>query len=258
MPHRPMGAKADMGTFAGATFGEQVLAFNAALRFDAPLPRGVEVMNPFLGSACAQAASAAFYRKYYADHQERRIILGINPGRFGAGITGVPFTDPKRLADACDIHVAACASAHEPSSVFVYEVVRAMGGPAAFYRAWYINSICPLGFVRVDSGGRKKNYNYYDDRQLEAAARPFMVECLRRQIAFGIRRDVCFCLGTGKNAAFLERLNGEYGFFDRIVPLEHPRYIMQYKRKEHAAYVRKYVSLLAEAGNAAHTESSPG
>lgn len=231
----------------GPTFGEQVLAFNDALRFDASLPPGIEVMNPFLGSPCAQAASAAFYRKYYADHRERHIILGINPGRFGAGLTGVPFTDPKRLSGACGIHIAACAPAHEPSSVFVYEVIDAMGGPEAFYRDWYINSICPLGFVRVDARGRKKNYNYYDDRRLEEAATPFMVECLRRQLAFGIRRDVCFCLGTGKNAAFIGRLNAEYGFFGRVVPLEHPRYIMQYKSREADAYVRKYVSLLGTA-----------
>ncbi|WP_165076871.1 uracil-DNA glycosylase family protein [Desulfovibrio sp. ZJ209] len=236
---------------AGPTFGEQVLAFNAGLSFDAPLPPGIEVMNPFQGSPCALAASAAFYRKYYADHRERHIILGINPGRFGAGLTGVPFTDPKRLASACGIHIAACAPAHEPSSVFVYEVIDAMGGPEAFYRDWYINSICPLGFVRVDARGRKKNYNYYDDRRLEEAATPFMVECLRRQLAFGIRRDVCYCLGTGKNAAFIERLNAEHGFFGRVVPLEHPRYVMQYKSKELGAYVRKYVTLLGEAAGAA-------
>ncbi|MBD5627191.1 MAG: SMUG2 DNA glycosylase family protein [Desulfovibrio sp.] len=236
---------------AGPTFGERVLAFNAGLSFDAPLPPGIEVMNPFQGSPCALAASAAFYRKYYADHRERHIILGINPGRFGAGLTGVPFTDPKRLASACGIHIAACAPAHEPSSVFVYEVINAMGGPEAFYRDWYINSICPLGFVRVDDRGRKKNYNYYDDRRLEEAATPFMVECLRRQLAFGIRRDVCYCLGTGKNAAFIERLNAEHGFFGRVIPLEHPRYVMQYRSKELGAYVRKYVTLLGEAAGAA-------
>ena len=56
------------------TFGERVLAFNAALRFEAPLPGGVEVMNPFPGSACAQAASTAFYRKFYADHLERPCV----------------------------------------------------------------------------------------------------------------------------------------------------------------------------------------
>ncbi|WP_291358529.1 uracil-DNA glycosylase family protein [Desulfovibrio sp.] len=250
MTSRAMGsAKPRAG--AGPTFVEQVLAFNAGLSFDAPLPPGIEVMNPFQGSPCALAASAAFYRKYYADHRERHIILGINPGRFGAGLTGVPFTDPKRLATACGIHIAACAPAHEPSSVFVYEVIDAMGGPAAFYRDWYINSICPLGFVSVDARGRKKNYNYYDDRRLEEAATPFMVECLRRQLAFGIRRDVCYCLGTGKNAAFIERLNAEHGFFGRVVPLEHPRYVMQYKSKELGAYVRKYVTLLGEAAGAA-------
>lgn len=241
------------GARARPTFGEQVLAFNAGLHFDAPLPPGIEVMNPFLGSACAQAASAAFYRKYYADHRERHIILGINPGRFGAGLTGVPFTDPKRLADACGIHISACKPAHEPSSVFVYAVIDAMGAPEAFYRDWYINSICPLGFVRVDAKGRRKNYNYYDDRRLEETATPFMVECLRRQLAFGIRRDVCFCLGTGKNAAFIRRLNDEHGFFERVVALEHPRYVMQYKNKELDAYVRKYATLLGEAaGTPAH------
>lgn len=243
-------SRARAGEQARPTFGEQVLAFNASLRLDAPLPPAIEVMNPFLGSACAKAASAAFYRKYYDDHRERHIILGINPGRFGAGLTGVPFTDPKRLAGALDIHIPDCAPAHEPSSVFVYEVVDALGGPSAFYGSWYINSICPLGFVRVDARGRKKNYNYYDDKRLEEAALPFMLASLRRQLAFGIKRDVCFCLGTGKNAAFIERLNAEHGFFERIVPLEHPRYIMQYKSREKDAYLRKYVSLLGEAAKA--------
>ena len=225
-------------------FGEKVLAFNAGLHLPLSQVPGIEVMNPFLGSPCAQEASKAFYHKYYADNRERHIILGINPGRFGAGLTGVPFTDPKRLAEACDIHVAACTSAHEPSSVFIYDVIDAMGGPEAFYRKWYINSICPLGFVKVDQNGKKKNFNYYDEPLLEKAVLPFMVNCLQKQLDFGIRRDTCFCLGTEKNAAFIKRLNSDYGFFERIVPLEHPRYIMQYKRKEHSAYVQKYVTNL--------------
>ncbi len=33
----------------------------------------------------------------------RYLILGINPGRFGGGITGIPFTDPIRLQNICGI-----------------------------------------------------------------------------------------------------------------------------------------------------------
>ena len=30
-----------------------------------------------------------FYSKYYSDNNKRILILGINPGRFGSGITGI-------------------------------------------------------------------------------------------------------------------------------------------------------------------------
>ena len=64
---------------------------------------------------------------------------------------------------------------------------------------------------------------------------------LTRQLEFGIKRDTCFCLGTGKNYKFLVQLNKELQIFDRIVPLEHPRYIMQYKTKQKDIYIKRYV-----------------
>ncbi len=62
------------------TFGEKVIAFNESLKLDAPLPKGVSAMNPFLDSECAIQASRAFYGKYYNDHETRHAILAINPG----------------------------------------------------------------------------------------------------------------------------------------------------------------------------------
>lgn len=224
------------------TFGEQVLRFNASLSFDAPLPPGVSVMNPFAENACATPACEAFYRKYYNDRKKRHMILGINPGRFGAGITGVPFTDPKRLAECCGISIASCPQAHEPSSQFVYEVVNAMGGPEKFYSGWYINSLCPLGFTR-EKNGRSTNYNYYDSAALQKSALPFILRTLREQIGFGIFTGACVCFGTGKNAAFLERINAEHRFFGRIEALEHPRYIIQYQYGRRSEYVEKYARL---------------
>lgn len=227
-------------------FGQKVLRFNANLHLKAPLPPGIQVMNPFRDNECANAACEAFYHKYYDDHDERWAILGINPGRFGAGLTGVPFTDPKRLREFCDIDIKACPSAHEPSSEFVYDVIFACGGPRPFYSKWYINSLCPLGFTHMGKQGRPVNYNYYDSAELCKIATPFIIETLWEQIAFGLNRKACICFGTGKNAHFFRKLNEEHGFFERIFPLEHPRYVMQYKKSELSAYINKYRETFAE------------
>jgi len=88
---------------------------------------------------------------------------------------------------------------------------------------------------------REVNYNYYDSRELTSAMMDFIVESLQTQLTFGINRDICFCFGTGKNEKFLNELNNRYGFFKRIIALEHPRYIMQYKAKSKEAYIAKYL-----------------
>src|SRR5205085_439519 len=114
------------------TFADKVIEFNRELHFSGSLPPGVSMMNPFREDKTVLPLSAQFYKKYYDDLQPRHLILGINPGRFGGGVTGVPFTDPKRLQEKCGIGFNGPAT-HEPSSVFVYEVIDAYGGPAAFY-----------------------------------------------------------------------------------------------------------------------------
>jgi hypothetical protein len=68
---------------------------------------------------------------------------------------------------------------------------------------------------------------------------------LTHQLTFGIRRSVCFCLGEGENFKFLSRLNGELKFFEKIIPLAHPRFIMQYRRKKVLDYVRDYLEKLS-------------
>jgi hypothetical protein len=58
---------------------------------------------------------------------------------------------------------------------------------------------------------------------------------------FGIKRDIAFCLGTGKNYRFLTELNKRKAYFGGIIPLEHPRFIMQYRSKQKQLYIRKYI-----------------
>ena len=228
------------------TFADKIIDFNNRLKLDAQLPESIGVMNPFRENEFASAISAEFYKKYYSDSEKRTYLIGINPGRFGAGVTGVPFTDTKRMESECGIEVEA-VSTHEPSSVFVYEFINAYGGPEKFYRDFYINSVSPLGFLIHKENGKSVNYNYYDSKKLEKAVEPFVKRKMEEQINFGLHRKVALCLGSGKNFKYLKNLNEKENYFDEIIPLEHPRYVMQYKSKDKEKYIAKFVDKLRMA-----------
>ena len=204
------------------------------------LPLGVEAQNPFREPA-VQALAQRFANKFYADHQPRVALLGINPGRLGMGRTGVAFTDPVALRDLCGIANDLPRGRPELSTQFVYRVVEALGGPAEFYRHFFLSSIYPL--VLLNKG---LNYNYYDSPAVIKALWPDLQKSLRQQVAdFGLRRDVAVSLGR-RNGEFLTKLNKELQLFDKIVVLDHPRYLMQYRRRDLDAHVAKYVEILGE------------
>ncbi len=222
------------------TFANKVIAFNEGLEFTGTLPAGIRIMNPFRENPFAMEISSSFYKKFYNDNQPRQLILGINPGRFGGGVTGIPFTDTKRLQKECGITWPA-AETHEPSSAFIYEMIEAYGGLEKFYSQFYIHSICPLGFTSAKENGKEVNYNYYDSKELFDSVCDFMVASTRKQMGFGIFPEKVFCLGTGKNEKFITQLNKDQHFFDMLIPLEHPRFIMQYKAKTKQQYIQKYL-----------------
>lgn len=224
-------------------FAEKVLSFCLSLNFKGTLPPGISIMNPFRAGGEVMDAVSAFYRKYYSDSNPRKLILGINPGRFGGGVTGIPFTDTVRLKEKCGLEISGF-STYETSSVFIYDMIERYGGPAKFYSDYYISSVIPLGFTKTGNKGNEVNFNYYDSRELSDSVKEFAVESIFKQIEFGINRDVCFCLGTGKNYSFLSKLNNRYKFFDRIVPLEHPRFIMQYRSKQKEVFLDLYIDNL--------------
>jgi len=223
------------------TFADKVIQFNKQVDFKGSLPTGIHIMNPFKENPQVNILMEQFYKKFYDDNNKRHLILGINPGRFGAGVTGIPFTDSKRLKSVCGINYEG-KETHEPSSVFVYEVIEAFGGPDQFYKNFYIHSICPLGFTAIGKNGKEINYNYYDSKELTAAVYDFIIENIQKQIAIGVYTDTCFCFGNGKNEKFLRKLNAEKGFFKNIIALEHPRFIMQYKSRSKNEYIDKYVT----------------
>jgi len=216
------------------TFSQKVLDFNFNLDIKDVLPSGISFMNPYLDPEVVRV-NLLFYEKYYNDINDRILILGINPGRHGGGVTGLSFTDPVILENDCGI-VNSFKKRGELSAQFVYETIYAFGGPETFFSKFLLSSICPLGFMKDG-----KNYNYYEDKSLQEAIMPFIKKTIVQQIDLGIDRSVCICYGEGKNYKFLDKLNRELGLFKKILPLPHPRFIMQYRRKRKDEFIKNYL-----------------
>ncbi len=113
------------------TFADKAIAYYQSLTVPTSLPSGVGVMNPYEQPA-VRSIVEQFYSLFYSDTQPRVFVLGINPGRFGAGVTGISFTTPQNLRRYCGIDND-LRDTPELSSRFIYQVVEAFGGAAAFY-----------------------------------------------------------------------------------------------------------------------------
>ena len=181
-----------------------------------------------------------FCKKYYSDNNKRHLIFGINPGRFGAGVTGINFTAPKQLTENCGIENNFKMQS-ELSAEFIYEVIARYGGVEKFYADFFISAISPLGYV---SNGI--NLNYYDNKALEKSVSPFIIACITAQLAWNVNRQTCLCIGGEKNYKFFSRLNETHQWFQRIVPLPHPRFILQYRRKNKENYLQQYLDAFYE------------
>ncbi len=224
------------------TFGDKVIDFNRHLHYSDKLPENFQVINPYQDNPETMTVMQQFYHKFYNDSNQRRFIIGINPSRHGAGVTGVPFTDTKRLESVCGIKMQS-AHTHEVSSVFIYDLIAEYGGAEFFYNQFYINSPFPLAIVRQTKDGKWLNANYYDDPVLFEMVKDYMILSLKKHINLGLDTSEVFVLGK-KNGDFIKKLNKEVKLFESLKILEHPRYIQQYKSKEKQMYIDKYILTL--------------
>jgi len=123
-------------------------------------------------------------------------------------------------------------------------MIKAFGGHEKFFSKFFINSVSPLGFM-ADG----KNLNYYDTPSLKKALEPFIRKSLHELVRLGIRREVAYCLGEGENYKYIQKINSEERLFEEIVPLAHPRFIMQYRRKQMDQYIKDYLQKFAAIGD---------
>jgi hypothetical protein len=219
------------------TWAEHLFDFYTALRPTQKLPNGVQWLYPQQNEEVLQVVKM-FLEKYFNDRHQRQLFLGINPGRFGAGVTGVNFTAARQLTEDCGI-AHPFKNGSELSAEFIYAMINAYGSPQAFYSHFFIGSVCPLGFIKAG-----KNINYYDDKELVQAVEPFIIESIEKQLCLPVDRSRCYCIGGDKNFHYLSQLNSRFHWFNNIIPLPHPRFIMQYRRKEILPFIQIYLDAL--------------
>jgi len=117
----------------------------------------VEMINPYVQKE-VRFAVKSFYQKYFNDTNQRRFIFGINPGRFGGGLTGISFTDPVALSEECGIENN-FGNKKELSSKFIYRMISEYGGVKKFYSKIFLSALFPFALIKDG-----KNYNYYETK----------------------------------------------------------------------------------------------
>jgi hypothetical protein len=219
------------------TIALELIHFYQSMRIGCDLPQGIELLYPQADERVMNVVSR-FLHRYYGDQHPRQMIFGINPGRFGAGTTGINFTGPKQLTESLQIEHP-FGKKSELSAEFIYEVIEGYGGAEKFYNHFFLSAISPLGFTR-----NGKNLNYYDDKELEQALQPFITKSIAQQLRIFRPSQVCICIGGEKNFDYFLALNSKKQFFKEIIPLAHPRFIMQYRRKQKQKYLLEYLSAI--------------
>lgn len=222
---------------ASESFGNAIERFLCGLRLHVPLPEGITVLDPYR-DAEVRGVVHTMTSTYYTGTQPRLGVWGINPGRFGAGVTGLSFTDPWALEHQLGI-ATSLRGRRELSAEFISMVIDAYGGPHAYYHDVYMCALSPLGFVKDGV-----NINFYDDKDLQRDIVPFVLDSLRAQHAAGLVPDRCIVLGSGALRRFMERSIRPVMHYAEVGYLDHPRYIMQYKRSQTSSYVREYVDTI--------------
>ena len=221
------------------SIASELVTFYRSLRIGSDLPPGISLLNPQANEEVLQIIEL-FFTKFYSDSHPRQLLFGINPGRFGAGTTGINFTAPKQLREKLGIDHS-FKDKTELSAEFIYEVIDRYGGAGKFYSDFFLTAISPLGFMQAG-----KNLNYYDDKSLLKIVEPFIIKSIGQQLRIFRPSQTCICIGGEKNYEFFVSLNNRYQFFKTIIPLPHPRFIMQYRRKQKNIFLLQYLSALEE------------
>lgn len=174
-----------------------------------------------------------FWNKFYGPHVPKVVICGINPGRFGAGLTGIPFLDYRSLSE---IGFNMDKKDSEQSSEFFFEVFKKIG-TERFFKSFYVTNFSSVGYSK---NGR--NINYYDlpDKAKKTVYANFSTEMK------SVNPTHIISLGVSVQYSVRELVKSEAiaKDVDHSLRLAHPSWVMTYRRKNKDMWVDKYVNEL--------------
>lgn len=126
--------------------------YNAINSSDELKQQSITVLNEFIEN---EKLVREFYEKYVNNNIDniKVVMCGINPGRYGAGKTGIPFIDFNSLSELLQ-NIKRKDS--ERSAEFFYSIIKNYRAEK-FYSNIYVTNICSIGFEKS-----KKNHNYYE------------------------------------------------------------------------------------------------
>lgn len=191
--------------------------------------KGIHLLDGFISN---QHIVQAFYDKYYIDNVPRIVLCGINPGRNGAGKTGVPFLDFHSLSQLLpniDNHDK------ELSAKFIYDIILHFGAEK-FFKYVYLTNISWFGFAN-----EKGNVNYYDlDTDLQDTFTNGFVEemeAIRPLTIIPLSKRVEATLQNMKMQNLLP--------YPISKPLGHPYYYSNFKSRRVTGF-EQYISTIKE------------
>lgn len=172
----------------------------------------------------------SFWQTYYGDPVPRVVICGINPGRHGAGKTGIPFVDFQSLSQLIS---GIDRQDGERSAEFFFQVVRQFG-MEAFFHSFYVTNVASVGFIR---DGKNLNYNELPESALKVVEHNFLQEMEIIQPTHFIS------LGEVVQNTVRKLLPASV---DCSMRMPHPAWVTTYRGKELHEWTTRYLTILGK------------
>lgn len=166
----------------------------------------------------------------YCKSTPKIVLCGINPGRHGAGKTGIPFIDFNSLSKLIE---GVEQTDSERSAAFFYDVIEAYGSER-FFEDFFVTNISPVGFV--DRNGN--NLNYYD---LPEKMKKFVMELFTQEME---------SIQPTTIVALSQKVHGDLNTLFKNTPIDvsnklaHPNWCAFPSHRESS--IKKYVDLLTQ------------
>lgn len=170
-----------------------------------------------------------FYKEYYSDGIPKIVLCGINPGKNGAGKTGIPFSDFESISKLIQ---GIDRRDNERSATFFNEIVEHFGAKE-FYKNFYVTNISWIGYEKDG-----KNVNYYD---LPESVQQIIYNIFKKEMDL-IKPKYIISLGQSVQKSLNEIFDNKNIDISNYLP--HPNWCSFPSKKTYSK--DKYINLLSE------------